>query len=164
MGISDFLSGGQEGWKFRNSEWCLSILVLNGDVFVFGTIIKTKDTHWFQYTSQGNVPIRRWHQWLQAWPEMKVQFAQIFRTKTRNEWVMTSAMLAQKKAPRGSLVDTLQFQNDTTKIYKETCSKQSMAGCSWFVNSFIYSGGSFQSKNLSSLLFRCFLPAAGRGI
>ena len=101
-------------------------------MFLFWHNRKTKGyPHWSVHIPREVVPIRRWHLWIQAWPEMKVQFAQIFQTKTRNEWVMTSAMLAPK-APRGSLVDTLQFQNDTTKIYKETCSKQSMAGCSWF--------------------------------
>lgn len=69
---------------------------------------------------------------LQAWPEMKVQFAEIFQTKTRNEWVMTSAMLKHRKPPEVPLLILCHSQNDTTTTYKETCSKQSMAGCSWF--------------------------------
>lgn len=147
------------------SERFRSILVLNWWFFFWGTILKPRISPLISTHPKGSSS----HTTLDpinppglAWDKSAV--CPDFSDKD-SKWMGHDLSNAQSpKAPRGSLVDTLQFQNDTTKIYKEACSKQSMAGCSWFQTVSSILVAPFSQKNLSSLLFRCFLPAAGRGI
>ena len=77
-----------------------------------------------------------------------MHFAQTFQTKTRNEWVMTSAMLDRSPSPCYSAISEWHNKNI------ETFSKEPMT-VHGFKQFHLNSGGSFQKKN-QSLLFLCF--------
>ena len=87
---------------------------------------------------------------------MKVQFAQIFQTKTRNEWVMTSAMLDRSPSPCYSAISKWHNKN------VESFSKESMT-VHGFKQFHLNSGGSFQKK-ISHYFSFVFLPASGRRV